>query len=55
MTTAANEVGVDSSVADVRPLSTNDAGTTTLAVGGLSQAQSVQQAVFATPHRGARP
>jgi hypothetical protein len=51
-TAAANEAGVNTSVLDVRSQSTQ-AGATTLAVDGLSQAQQVTKAVFATPHDGA--
>ncbi|MFL6017135.1 MAG: M36 family metallopeptidase [Gaiellaceae bacterium] len=52
-TQAANEVGVDASVLDIAAQSTK-AGTTTLTVQGISQAQHVKKAVFATPHHGAR-
>jgi len=52
-TQAANDAGVDVSVVDIAAQSTT-AGGTTLAVHGLSQAQHVKQAVFATPHHGAR-
>ncbi len=52
-TEAANDAGVNVSVVDVTPEST-EAGTTTLAVHGLSQKQHVKKAVFATPHSGAR-
>src|SRR3954454_5116516 len=52
-TQAANDAGVDVSVVDIAAQSTN-AGGTTLAVHGLSQAQHVKKAVFATPHHGAR-
>ena len=51
-TEAANDAGVNVSVVDVTPEST-EAGTTTLAVHGLSQKQHVKKAVFATPHDGA--
>ena len=50
---AANDAGVDVSVLDIADQSTT-AGGTTLAVHGLSQAQHVKKAVFATPHHGAR-
>ena len=52
-TQAANDVGVDTSVLDIAAQSTK-AGTTTLAVQGISQPQQVKKAVFATPHHGAR-
>ena len=52
-TQAANDAGVDASVLDIAALSTK-AGTTTLAVQGISQPQQVKKAVFATPHHGAR-
>ena len=52
-TEAANQAGVNVSVVDVTPEST-EAGTTTLAVRGLSQKQHVKKAVFATPHNGSR-
>jgi hypothetical protein len=52
-TTAANEAGVNVSVVDVTAKSTR-AGTTTLAVDGLSEPQHVKKAVFATPHHGSR-
>src|SRR6059058_4056420 len=52
-TQAANETGLDVSVVDIDAQSTN-AGGTTLAVHGLSQAQHVKKAIFATPHHGAR-
>src|SRR5262249_11718840 len=52
-TEAANGAGGDASILDVAAQSTT-AGATTLAVSGLSQAQHVKKAVFATPHHGAR-
>jgi extracellular elastinolytic metalloproteinase len=52
-TQAANDAGLDVSVVDIADQSTT-AGGTTLAVHGLSQAQHVKKAVFATPHHGAR-
>src|SRR3954469_13174892 len=52
-TQAASDAGVDVSVVDIAEQSTT-AGGTTLAVHGLSQAQHVKKAVFATPHHGAR-
>jgi extracellular elastinolytic metalloproteinase len=52
-TQAANAAGVDVSVVDIAAQSTNAAGTT-LAVHGLSHAQHVKKAIFATPHHGAR-
>ncbi len=50
---AAHEVGVDKSVVNVTAQSTK-AGSTMLGVSGLSQAQNVRKAVFATPSHGAR-
>jgi hypothetical protein len=52
-TQAANETGLNVSVVEIDAQSTN-AGGTTLVVHGLSQAQHVRKAVFATPHHGAR-
>src|SRR5262249_17948118 len=52
-TAAANKAGVNTSVLDVSSQATR-AGSTTLAVDGLSQAQNVTKAVFTTPHEGAR-
>ena len=52
-TQAAGDAGVDVSVVDVSVEGTQ-AGTTTLAVNGLSQPQHVKKAVFATPQHGSR-